>query len=191
MIKISGTRGLAVYDLFRTFDVNGLHFAPNVYAKTDFASGPGFDRVFLARRPPRSLENQADIESVTNKYGYRTIFMEDYLVRDQLSLAAQAKHVVAVHGAAMSLLLMNKGLESVIEILPPNVYHQLYPVILGRRVRRYDQIMPEHDPRVAHCGWEAILYFKNGTFSVDAALLENLLSGIHTQAAAGGGFSSF
>jgi hypothetical protein len=175
MIKMSGTRGLAVYDLLSTFDCNGVHFAPRVYANADFPSGFGFERIFLARRAPRSLENQAEIETVTNRYGYKTVFMEDYSVRDQLAIAAQARHVVAVHGAAISLLMVNRGLESVVEILPPNVYHQLFPTCLGRRVRRYDQIVPEHDPRVAHCGWEAIQYFKNRNFSVDAALLDRLL----------------
>jgi len=178
MVKISGTRGLAVYDLFGTFDCNGIHFAPNVYALDDFSSGPGFDRIFLARRAPRGLTNQAEIESVTGKHGYKTIFMEDYPVREQLSLGAQAKHVVAIHGAAMGALVMSKGLESVVEILPPNVYHQIFPVCLGRRVRRYEQIVPEHDPRVAHCGWEAIVEFKNRPFAVNGAQLDRLLSEI-------------
>jgi hypothetical protein len=179
IVKISGTRGLAVHDLFRMFECNGINFAPDAYANVNFCTGPRFERIFLARRAPRNLENQMEIENITNKYDYKTIFMEDYPIREQLSIGAQAKHVIAVHGAAMSFLLMNKKVESLIEIFPSNVYTQLFPICLGQRVIRYEQIIPDFDPSVGHSGWEAILYFKSRNFSVNAALLDRLLSEIH------------
>jgi hypothetical protein len=179
IIRVRGTRGLAVYDLLGTFDCDGAHFAPQVYLEGDHSSGAGYERIFLARRAPRNLRNQEEIEAITTAYGYKTIFMEDYPIADQLSIAAQAKHVVAVHGAAMAFLLVNKGLDSVIELLPANVYHQLFATCLGRRVGRWDQIVPEYDPRVAHSGWQAILHYKNRNFSVDVPLMERLLSEIH------------
>jgi hypothetical protein len=145
----------------------------------DVCSGLRFERIFLARRAPRNLENQLEIEDITNKYGYKTIFMEDYPIREQLSIGAQARHVIAIHGAAMSFLLMNKRIESVIEIFPSNVYHQLYPVCLGRRVIRYEQIIPEFNPNVGHSGWEAISYYKSRNFSVHGPSLDKLLSEIH------------
>jgi len=179
IIKISGTRGLAAHDLFRMFECHGIDFAPDVYANVDVCSGTRFERIFLARRAPRNLENQVEIEAITNKYDYKTIFMEDYPIREQLSIGAQARHVIAIHGAAMSFLLMNKRIESVIEIFPSNVYHQLFPVCLGRRVIRYEQIIPEFDPSVGHSGWDAIFHFKSQNFSVNAPLLDKLLSEIH------------
>jgi hypothetical protein len=179
IIKISGTRGLAVHDLFRMFECHGINFAPDVYADVDVCSGPRFERIFLARRAPRNLGNQMEIENITNKYDYKTIFMEDYSIQEQLSIGGHAKHVIAIHGAAMSFLLMNKRVESLIEIFPSNVYDQLFPTCLGRRVIRYEQIIPEFDPRVGHSGWEAISYFKSRSFSVNAPLLDKLLSEIH------------
>jgi hypothetical protein len=181
IIKISGTRGLAVHDLFRMFECHGINFAPDVYANVDVCSGPRFERIFLARRAPRNLENQMEIENITNKYDYKTIFMEDYPIREQLSIGAQARHVIAIHGAAMSFLLLNKRVESLIEIFPSNVYHQLFPTCLGRRVIRYEQIIPEFDPSVGHSGWEAISYFKSRNFSLNAPLLGKLLSEIHSE----------
>jgi len=179
IVKISGTRGLAVHDLLRTFECSGISFAPDVYANIDVGTGPRFERVFLARRAPRNLENQMEIESITNKYGYTTIFMEDYSVQEQIGIGAQARHVVAIHGAAMSFLLMNKSIDSLIEVFPPNVYHQLFPVSLGHRVIRYEQIISDFDPKIAHCGWEAISYFKSRKFSLNGPLLNKVLSEIH------------
>jgi capsular polysaccharide biosynthesis protein len=143
------------------------------------SSSIGFERVFLARRGPRGLINQAEIEALVSRYGYKTVFMEDYSIHDQLSIGARAKHVVAVHGAAMSFLVMNQNIDSVIELLPPNVYHELFPVCLSPRVGRYEQIIPEFDQAVAHSGWQTIVRFKNARFSTDAKLLENCLSEMH------------
>jgi len=178
-IRIRGTRGLAVYNLLETFDCNGITFFPDVYQKMEFSSDVKLERVFLARRGPRSLINQADVEKVLKKYGYKTIFMEDYSLRDQLSIGAQAKHVVALHGAAISLLIMNKKIDSVIELMPPNVYHHIFSVCLGPRVARYEQIIPEYDWAVPHSGWQAIAYFKNRAFATNANLLDKILSEIH------------
>ena len=113
VVKISGTRGLAVYelDLQTTFDCPGICFVPNVYSEMDFSSSTKFERVFLARRDARSLLNQTEVEETVARFGYRTVFMEDYSLREQLSIGAQAKHVVAIHGAAMGFLIMSKRIE--------------------------------------------------------------------------------
>jgi hypothetical protein len=179
IIKIRGTRGLSVYDLFGSRDCDGIDFVPDAYSETNFSSDLNFDRIFLARRAPRNLENQSEIEAVVGRYGYKTIFFEDYTIREQLSIGAQAKHVIAIHGAAMSFLLMNKKFDSLIELLPPHVHHDTFSKCLGLRVGRYEQIIPDYDERVAHSGWESILYFKNRNFSVNTSLVDQLLSEIH------------
>jgi len=179
ILKVRGTRGLSVYDLFGTFDYYGIHAAPDIYSAIDIPAKHPFDRIFLARRSPRNLGNQAEVEALTTRYGYKTIFMEDYPVDEQLSIAANAKHVIAVHGAAMSQLLLNDNIASVIELFTPNVHHQLYPACLASKVARYDQIVSGFDPTVAHNGWAAISSFKSRNFSVDVELLQTLLSEIH------------
>jgi hypothetical protein len=180
-IKICGTRGLAVHDLFSTFDCNGIQFVPKTYSKMNFPSDLRYERIFLARRAPRNLQNQSEVEELTKRYGYSTLFMEDYTPREQIGLAAQAKYVIALHGAAMSLLLFNDKIESIIEIFPPNVYDRMFPACLGSRVARYDQIVSDFDRRVAHSGWDAIQFFKNRSFSAPVHLLQGLLSEIHEQ----------
>lgn len=178
-VKIRGTRGLSVHEISTAFDCNGIQFVPNAYSTMNFSGDVQYDKIFLARRAPRNLQNQAEVDEIIAGFGYEKIFMEDYSLRDQMSLAAQAKHVVALHGAAMSLLLLNSKMDSVVEIFPPHVYHQMYPACLGQRVGRYEQIIPDFDCRVAHSGWDAILYYKNRPFSIDTHLLQALLAEIH------------
>jgi len=181
VVKISGTRGLAVYDLDlrNTFDCPGISFLPNVYSEMDFSSSARFERIFLARRGLRSLVNQAEVEDTVARFGYRTVFMEDYSLLDQLSIGAQAKHVVAIHGAGMSFLIMSKRIDSIIELLPANYYAALFPVSLGSRVRHYEQIIPTFDRIVQHTGWPEIARFKGLPFVVDTTLLTKLLSNTH------------
>ncbi len=179
ILKLRGTRGLSVFDLPETFDCRGINFAPHIYDAFNFPSTLNFDKIFLARRSPRNLGNQAEVEALAAGYDYKTIYPEDYTIAEQLGIGAHAKHVIAVHGAAISLLLMNKKVDSVIELFPPNVHHELFPASLGEKVARYEQIIPSFDPRVAHNGWQAILPFKSQNFSVDVTVLARLLSEMH------------
>lgn len=181
IVKIFGTRGLSAHELLKTFDCNGIQFVPTTYSEMTCTSGIVCDRIFLARRPPRSLDNQAEVEALMRRYGYLTVFMEDYSYDDQIGIAAHAKNVVALHGAAISLLLLNSRIDSVIEIFPPNVYTQMFPACLGDRVLIYEQIVCGYDHSVAHSGWAAISSFKNRAFAVDLTLLSNLLARIHGQ----------
>jgi len=178
VVRLRGARGLAVFNLLDTFDCTAFSFFPDSYLPFDFSSSAGFDRIFLARRGPRSLLNHDEIERVAAAYDYRTVFMEDYSLRDQLSIGARARHVIALHGAAMSLLAVNRGIDSIIEILPPHNQPAFFPVALGPRVRRYEQMIPDFDPAVIH-SWPASVRFKDLPFSVDATLLARLLTEIH------------
>lgn len=175
VVKIRGTRGLAVYDLQETFDCFGIEFFPTIYSGMAFERrGP--DKLFLARRGARALQNQSEIEALVSSHGYSTVYMEDYSIHDQLCIGAHAKHVIAIHGAAMAFLAFSAHMESVIEVMPPNVYNQLFPVCLAPRVRRYDQIIPNYDYRVVHAGWKAIVAEKSRSFSLDPSLLSGVLS---------------
>ncbi|MGA2051656.1 MAG: glycosyltransferase family 61 protein, partial [Terracidiphilus sp.] len=111
-VRMRGARGLSVYDL-PTFDCPVITCVPDVYSDLDFATSVKFERVFIARRGQRSLRNHAEVESLASSYGYKTIFMEDYSIADQLSIGTHARHVVALHGAAMSVLVFSRQIDSV------------------------------------------------------------------------------
>jgi len=60
-------------------------------------------KVLIARRK-RGFTNSDIVNSELQSIGYKTIFPEDYSYLDQLELFNSATHVVAPHGAALSLL---------------------------------------------------------------------------------------
>lgn len=175
MARIRGTRGLAAYDLLDVFDVPAVSVVPDPYRNPALVRSGNPGRIFIARRDARSLLNQPEVERILTGRGYETIFMEDHPIIDQFSLAASARHVVAVHGAGMAGLVMNPGLDSVIELLPPNVYHDFYPLCLAGRVKEYSLLMPGFDERIQHGDWSTILAHKNAPFAVDLVALEGAL----------------
>ena len=134
------------------------------------------EKLFIARRGARGLINHQAIANMLNKIGYTTIFMEDYTIGEQLGIASQAKDVVAVHGASMGMFVLNKQLNSLIEICPPNVYHEYFAVALAQSVKKHIQIIPSFDSNVGYSGWDAIVHFKNKPFSANESQLELALS---------------
>ena len=175
IVHIRGSRGFAVYDL-PAFDCEVINFFPKVYDQYAVKKTIAFDKVFLSRRGARALVNHAEVERILNAHGYKTIYMEDHSIQDQISIGANSRHVVAIHGAAMAYLTFAKRIESVIELLPPHVYHEYFPVALGANVGNYVLVIQDLDPRVAHSGWETIYRFKNQPFAANIALLEQALA---------------
>jgi hypothetical protein len=174
VVHIRGTRGLAVFNL-PPFDDDIISFFPEIYDEYSFKSTIKIEKVFLARRGARALDNQVQVEDLLTMAGYKTVYMEDHSIKEQISIAANARHVVAVHGAAMAFLTFNRAIESVIELFPPHVYHEYFAVTLGNRVHNYILVIQDFDERVVHSGWDAISHFKNQPFTADIALLQRAL----------------
>jgi hypothetical protein len=179
VVHIRGTRGLAVFNL-PPFDDDMISFFPHTYDGYSFQSRIKHEKIFLARRDSRALDNQSEVENVLGSAGYKTVYMEDHSIEEQIGIAANARHVVAVHGAAMGFLTFNRAIDTVIELSPPHVYHEYFAVTLGNRVRNYILVIQDFDERVVHTGWHAISHFKNQPFTADIALLRRALSLSHS-----------
>lgn len=179
VVRIRGTRGLAVHDLLGTFDCASITSLPEVYGEVDTTGPAGFDRIFLARRGARALLNHAEVEARLARHGYRTVFMEDHPIREQIGIGAQARHVVAIHGAAMAFLAFGRRVESVIELMPDHLYHEMFALCLYPRAPQYHVIVSAFDRAVPHSGWAALAHHKNLPFSVDLGLLERALAESH------------
>ncbi len=177
IVHIYGTRGFAAYSLHDILDHDcpALSFLPDTYRQYEFKATIKYDKVFFTRRNVRTLENQSDVQRLLTERGYTTVHMEDFAVRDQISIAAHARHVVAIHGAAMGFLALNRDIESLIELFPPHVYHALFQMTLGSSVRKYVVVIQDFDERVIYNGWDAVLFFKNRPFEVNLGLLERAL----------------
>lgn len=174
MVHVRGSRSLQVYDLLGTFDCPALTFFPEIYDRFTFPGTNLPDKIFLARRGARALLNHDEAERMLRARGYETIYMEDFPMREQFAIAQHAKHVVAIHGAAMALLAFNKDLDSVIELSPPHTYHEYYPLSLPR-ARKYAVQLPDFDESVPNRGWEMVKSFKDAPFAIDLEALEQAL----------------
>jgi hypothetical protein len=178
IVHVRGTRGLSAYDMLGTFDVPAITVIPDIYDDLSFKGTRQADKIFINRRGARSLLNNADVVQLLTRHGYEPIHMEDYPVREQLEIAASAKHVVAIHGAGMGALVLNKNISSVVELLPPHVFHQHFPICLSRNVKRYALLIPEYDEAVTQSGWPALVAYKDSPFSVDLASLDLALANV-------------
>lgn len=183
LIKIVVTRGLASYDASELFDeAEPYSLLPNIYDSYKFSSGlKGTDKIFIARRGERGVLNLPEVEALLKEYGYKTIFMEDYSMAVKLGISTEAKNVIAISGAGMGMLVLNKTINSLIEISPPNVYHDYFPCAVGRNTKKYVQIMSYFDPRAPYNDWSVILKYKSRGFSVDLKQLAKALELVHSK----------
>jgi hypothetical protein len=83
------------------------------------------DRIFLVRplAATRRILNQPEIEPVISKYGFRTVDTSQMSVKDQIDLFADARHLIAVHGAGMVNVIYRQGAPLSVLELRPDVYN--------------------------------------------------------------------
>lgn len=172
-----GFRGLAAHRVLDLFDTAPYPMMPDIFDGYSFESQqPVKEKLFIARRGARGVSNIEAVEAVLQPLGYETIYMEDHPIEEQIAMSMAAKSVVAVHGASMCMLAMNPQIDSLIELLPPNVYHDYFPIAYAGKVSKHIVAMPYFDARIPFNGWEKIVQFKNNPFSVDVAQLQKALT---------------
>ena len=60
------------------------------------------ERLFVARRHTRHLLNQSECESILAEHGFVTAYFETLPLEEQWLMMANARHVVAIHGAGIT-----------------------------------------------------------------------------------------
>ncbi|GEO03216.1 hypothetical protein AAE02nite_08800 [Adhaeribacter aerolatus] len=83
------------------------------------------DRLYVSRAKARfrKILNEPDLEPILNKYGFQTIYFEDYSLADQISICQHAKVIMGLHGAGLTNLAFLSENSKVIEIRPSAVNH--------------------------------------------------------------------
>lgn len=66
---------------------------------------PSYKRIFLARKPFIRQYNQSNVESLLKRYGFISVYLEDYCFSDQISIMANAEYIVGPTGAAWTNLI--------------------------------------------------------------------------------------
>jgi hypothetical protein len=128
--------------------------------KDMIAAGPPTpNKVYLARKGTRSIENTDEIDPIIEGFGYKKIYLEELPVLEQIRHVSLATDIVAVHGAALGPLVCRTILPPsslrVVEIFSPGYIVSLYREItaelggswIGVRGRHLPQIVRDVDQR--------------------------------------------
>jgi len=76
------------------------------------------DKIYIGRRVAsrRFMVNEDSIISCLSAYGYRTVYFEDFVWEDQVSMMQNAASVISLHGAGLTNMLWMPSGGSVVEI---------------------------------------------------------------------------
>lgn len=85
--------------------------------KTNFG-----DKIYISRNNPknnvlRKVENEEELRAMLTKHGFKTVYMEKFSFLEQISIASNAKFVVASHGAGIANLLFSGTKCTLFELL--------------------------------------------------------------------------
>jgi capsular polysaccharide biosynthesis protein len=107
-----------------------LQFLRDKFLQTGSRQYPEKIYVSRAKAKYRQVANDTQVIELLSNYGFTTVFLEDFSVREQAALFSQAKVIVAPHGAGLTnLVFCNKGTR-VVELSSPN-YIRTYYLALG------------------------------------------------------------
>lgn len=67
------------------------------------------EKIFISRRGSRSLINDSEITRILAERGFQKFYFEDEPYERQILLCRHAKVIVAIHGAAMSYISLNRN----------------------------------------------------------------------------------
>jgi hypothetical protein len=79
------------------------------------------ERIFVTRNFPanRRLTNESEVHPVLERHGFRTVDTADMSIGEQMDAFAQARYVVALHGAGVTNIIYRQGAPlSVLELHP-------------------------------------------------------------------------
>jgi hypothetical protein len=180
--QLYGTRGLALYPILSIFDTSPLSLIPNspLYgmSKTlkSSTSHNEFQKIFINRQDERALENSNEVNLLVQSYGFKSIYMEDFTPEEQFRIVANAQEVISIHGAGMAFMPFNTSIQKVIELFPPGVQHQFFPVLMNGTVNNYYQLIPSYSMSTPLKGWSEVESQKQKSFSVNLDHLSTVLA---------------
>lgn len=102
-----GTQGY--YDFLKLSEVTQTLLA---HYSSEFKTNFG-ERIYISRFNPknnvsRKVQNEAELVTMLTKYGFKTIYMENFSFLEQLSIASSSKFIVASHGAGITNVMFAK-----------------------------------------------------------------------------------
>jgi capsular polysaccharide biosynthesis protein len=96
------------YEDFGFFDTTKYAFENILKFRPAYNSQYG-EKIFISRKNSRTIENENEIEKILSEHGYKKVYFEEgkLSLEEQWGIVAEAKEIVAIHGAALSSLIFN------------------------------------------------------------------------------------
>jgi capsular polysaccharide biosynthesis protein len=103
----------------------------------------GMTRLYISRRSAarRKVVNEAELEALLHRVGFKTVCLEEYSFAQQVGLFACADVVVAVHGAGLSNLVFSRPGITVIEMVAPTFINHCYQKLAAALQLNYTEII--------------------------------------------------
>lgn len=101
--------------------------------------------IFIGRKKAkkRLLLNEEEVSSVLEKNNFKTIYLEELTVKDQIKIFYNAKKIISVHGAGLTNLLFSQAGCFVLELFPVNYVNQCYWTISAYNELDYSYLLGE------------------------------------------------
>jgi len=95
---------------------------------------PGSRKIYISRRDAtsRRILNEAEIETRLRALGFECLCLGDLPVLEQLRAFAEARVVVAAHGASLTNIVFSSAGTSMVEIFPEDFYFECYQELAAK-----------------------------------------------------------
>lgn len=119
--------GLTVFNEGRSIDAASLSMFQQLVSQFLLPKLPPArvsERIYISRRKARQrrLETEVDLETKLAAMSFSILYFEDLSPGEQIMACAQARIVVAPHGAGLTNLAFSKNLDLLVELIPQS-YH--------------------------------------------------------------------
>ncbi len=88
-------------------------------------------KIYISRGKARArhIINEIEVTSLLSKYGFKTVFLEEMSVKEQIVLFANAKFIVAPHGSGLSNLVFCTPDTTIVELFSPHYLRTDYWIL--------------------------------------------------------------
>lgn len=116
----------------------------NSYHKNNFKTNFG-ERIYISRSDPkkntaRKVANEDELVKMLDKYGFKTVYMENFSFLEQVSIMHDAKFILAPHGAGITNAMFASKDAHIIEFINEKWQKTCFAEMFDRTNQGYNRI---------------------------------------------------
>lgn len=107
------------------------------------------NRIYVSRSraTKRRIGNEKEVEKILSQNGIEIVYPEELTFTQQINLFANAKEIIAPHGAGLANLVWAKSSARVLEIFPHNFFNDCFARLSMSRSLSYDYFSCQADAK--------------------------------------------